>query len=134
MVQGMESIEPKLLHEEITREIIAAAIEVHRHLGPGLLESAYEACLARELASRGLGIHRQLSLPVEYKGEHVDAGFRIDLLVNDAVVVELKSVEGINRVHESQLLTYMKLSKKRVGLLINFNVQVLTTGIMRRVL
>lgn len=130
----MDTDRQKLIHEELTSEIIAAAIEVHRHLGPGLLESAYEACLARELATRGLDIRRQLSLPVEYKGEQVDVGFRIDLLVNDAIVVELKSVDGIHAVHESQLLTYLKLSKKRVGLLINFNVQVLTKGIMRRVL
>lgn len=124
----------KLVHEDLTGAIIAAAIEVHRHLGSGLLESAYEACLARELVGRGLAIRRQLVLPVAYKGDEVDAGFRIDLLVNDAVIVELKSVEGINRVHESQLLTYMKLAKKRVGLLINLNVPVLTKGIMRRIL
>ena len=94
----MDSNGTKLIHEEITSEIIAAAIEVHRHLGPGLLESVYEACLAREMAARGLDIRRQLSLPVEYKGVEVDVGFRSDLLVNDAVIVELKAVDGINRV------------------------------------
>lgn len=130
----MDTDGQKLVHQEITGEIIAAAIEVHRHLGPGLLESVYETCLAHEMSARGLEVRRQLSLPVEYKGQSIDVGFRIDLLVNDAVVVELKAIEGINRVHESQLLTYLKLSKKRVGLLINFNVQVLTKGIMRRVL
>lgn len=123
-----------LLHEDTTGEIIASAIEVHRHLGPGLLESAYEACLVREMVDRKLDVRRQVALPVAYKGETVDVGFRIDLLVDDAVIVELKAVEALNRIHESQLFTYMKLSKKRVGLIINFNVPILTKGIVRRVL
>lgn len=123
----------KLIHEETTGAIIASAIEVHRHFGPGLLESVYEACLARELEDRGHAVQRQLSLPVEYKGTNIDIGFRIDMLVDDSVVVELKSIEAVSKVHEAQLLTYLRLSKKRVGLLINFNVQVLTNGIMRRV-
>lgn len=123
-----------LIHESTTGDIIAAAIEVHRHLGPGLLESAYEACLVREMVERGLSIRRQVALPVEYKGETLDIGFRIDLLVEDAVIVELKAVDAISRIHEAQLLTYLKLAKKRVGLIINFNVPVLTKGILRRVL
>jgi GxxExxY protein len=123
-----------LIHGEVSNAIIASAIEVHRHLGPGLLESAYEACLARELASRGVEFARQLALPVTYKGERLDAGFRIDLLVADAVVVEIKAIERVLPVHEAQLLTYMRLAEKRVGLLINFNHPRLAQGILRRVL
>lgn len=117
-----------------TGAIIAAAIEVHRALGPGLLESVYEECLCRELELRGIPFSRQVPIPVEYKGVRSECGYRIDVLVQDEVVVEIKAVEAIHPVHEAQLLTYMKLSGKRVGLLINFCVPVLKDGIARRVL
>lgn len=117
-----------------TEEIIAAAIEVHRHLGPGLLESAYEACLCRELHLRNLSFQRQIDLPVDYKGVKLDCGYRLDLLVADSVVVELKCVEHILPIHEAQLLTYLRLTGKRAGLLINFNVPVLRDGLRRMVL
>ena len=113
--------------------MIGAAIEVHRQLGPGLLESAYEACLAYELAQRGLDAWRQVELPVVYKGAKVDCGYRIDLLVGNEVVVEVKSVQALLPVHESQLLSYLKLSGRRVGLLINFNVEILKLGLRRLV-
>jgi GxxExxY protein len=124
----------RLAYSDETEAIIGAAIEVHRHLGPGLLESAYEACLAREMAARDIPFRRQVELPVVYKGEAVDVGFRIDILAFDRVVLELKSVDKLLDVHESQLLTYMRLSGRRVGLLINFNVPVLVKGIIRRAL
>lgn len=117
----------------ITEEVIGSAIAVHRALGPGLLESAYEACLAYELAERGLAIERQKALPVTYRGVHVDCGYRIDLLVEGLVVVELKAVEKLDPIHEAQLLSYLKLSGCRVGLLINFNVKMLKEGIHRMV-
>jgi GxxExxY protein len=117
-----------------TAPIIGAAIEVHRALGPGLLESAYEECLCHELHLRGLAFQRQVDLPVPYKGLKLDCGYKMDLVVEDEVVLELKSIEKILPVHEAQLLTYLKLSGKRVGLLINFNVPLLTRGIIRRVL
>jgi GxxExxY protein len=119
---------------ELTREIIGAAIEVHRTLGPGLLESAYEECLCRELSVRGIAFERQEPLPVEYRGVKLDCGYRLDLLVAEAVVVEIKAVEGMAPIHEAQLLTYLKLGGWRGGLLINFNVSVLRDGIRRRVL
>jgi len=117
-----------------TARIIGAAIEVHRALGPGLLESAYEECLCHELYLRGLAFQRQVDLPVPYKGLKLDCGYKMDVVVEDEVVLELKSIEKIVPVHEAQLLTYLKLSGKRVGLLINFNVPLLTQGIIRRVL
>jgi GxxExxY protein len=123
-----------LASEALTREIIGAAIEVHRELGPGLLESAYEACFCRELTVRRLAFERQVALPLVYKGERLDCGYRIDLIVAGSVVVEIKSVEATLPIHEAQLLTYLRLSRKRIGLLINFNVPVLKDGIVRRVL
>jgi GxxExxY protein len=117
-----------------TSAIVGAAIEVHRHLGPGLLESAYEECLCHELHLRGIDFRRQIDLPVEYKGLKLDCGYRLDLIVNEEVVVELKCVEKVLPVHEAQLLTYMQLTGKQVGLLINFNVPQLIKGITRRVL
>jgi len=117
-----------------TSPIIGAAIEVHRHLGPGLLESAYEQCLCLELHLRGLPFKCQVDLSVSYKGLKLDCGYKIDLIVCEEVVVELKAVERILPVHEAQLLTYMKLAAKPVGLLINFNVPLLTQGIIRRIL
>lgn len=119
---------------EITNKIIGAAIEVHKTIGPGLLESAYEECLAFELRSRGLEFHRQSSLPVTYKGVRLDCGYRIDLLVEDAVIVEIKTVDSLQPIHEAQLLTYLKLGSWTVGLLLNFNVPVLKNGIKRMVL
>jgi GxxExxY protein len=107
---------------------------VHRLLGPGLLESAYEECLCHELYLRGLSFERQAALPVSFKGLQLDCGYKIDLIVEREVVVELKAVERILPVHEAQLLTYLKLSGKHVGLLINFNVPLLTRGIIRRIL
>ena len=117
-----------------TSGIIGAAIEVHRQLGPGLLESIYLECLCRELTLRGIHFVRELALPVIYKGLNLECGYRLDLLVNSEVVVELKSVEYVLPVHKAQLMTYLNLTGKKVGLLINFNVPVLTEGITRRVL
>jgi GxxExxY protein len=123
-----------LLEERLTGEIIGGAIEVHREFGPGLLESAYETCLCRELFLRGLRVARQVPMPIEYKGVKLETGYRIDLIVENAVIVELKCIEAILPVHEAQLLTYMRLSGIRVGLIINFYVPVLKDGILRRVL
>jgi GxxExxY protein len=118
----------------LTERIIGAAIQVHRALGPGLLESAYEACLAYELVKRGLRIEKQKPLPVVYGDVNLDCAYRLDFVVNDEVVVEVKSVERLTHVHDAQLISYLKLSKKRVGLLINFNVKWLVDeGIRRRV-
>ncbi|SRR5579871_2724126 len=118
---------------EVSRHVITAAMKVHSALGPGLLESAYEACLAHELRKAGLKVETQVGLPVVYDGIKLDLGYRIDMLVNDLVVVELKSVEEISRVHVAQVLSYMKLSKKQLGLIINFNVLHLKDGIKRLV-
>lgn len=119
---------------DLTRRIIGSAIEVHRALGPGLLESAYEACLCDELDRDQLRYQRQVDLPVIYKGRRINCGYRIDVLVEDQVVLELKSIEKVMPIHEAQLLTYLRLAERRVGLLINFNVAVLRRGIVRRVL
>jgi GxxExxY protein len=116
---------------QLSKEVIGAAIEVHRHLGPGLLESAYEACLEHELKARGYRIERQLPLPILYKGLLVDAAYRIDLLVDDLLVLELKAVEALDGIHEAQLITYLRLSMRWLGLLMNFNTVVLTKGIKR---
>ena len=118
---------------EVSHNIITAAMKVHSALGPGLLESTYEACLAHELRKAGLTVVTQVGLPVVYDGIKLDLGYRIDMLVNDLVVVELKSVEEISRVHVAQVLSYMKLSKKQLGLIINFNVLRLKDGIKRLV-
>ncbi len=119
---------------DITERVIGAAIEVHDNLGPGLLESAYEACLADELHRRQAQFERQVELPIEYKGRRISAGYRMDFVVEDQVVVELKCVDKILPIHEAQLLTYLRLAGKRVGLLINFNVKQLRDGIVRRIL
>jgi GxxExxY protein len=116
---------------QLTGRVIGAAIEVHKTLGPGLLESAYEECLCRELDLHGLHYTQQKPLPIEYKGVKLDCGYRIDVLVEDVVIVELKSVESLEPIHEAQLLTYLKLTGRKVGLLINFNVPVLRDGIKR---
>jgi GxxExxY protein len=118
----------------LTKEIIGAAIEVHRYLGPGLLESAYQRCLAKELELRNIPFRYEWPLALDYKGLRMKCGYRVDILVADLVVVEAKSVEAIAAVHEAQLLTYMRLGGWKVGLLINFNVLVLKNGIRRKVL
>jgi GxxExxY protein len=118
---------------EITRVTIAGAIEVHHELGPGLLEHAYEACLTFELLSRGLKIERQKALPIVYKGQHLDCGYRIDLLVEESVVVEIKSIEKLERVHSAQLLSYLRFARCQVGLLFNFNVKWLVEDGVKRV-
>jgi GxxExxY protein len=123
-----------LIQEQLTEQIIGAAIEVHREVGPGLLESAYEACLCHELHLRNLNFQRQVQLPVSYKGLKLDCGYRIDVIIENSVIVEIKSVDHVLAVHHAQLLTYLRLSGKKVGLLINFNVSVLKDGIVRRVL
>ncbi len=121
-----------VFHEKaLTGQIIASAIEVHRALGPGLLESAYEECICVELGLRGLAFERQRSLPLEYKGRKLNCDYRMDLVIEGRVVVELKCVETILPVHEAQLMTYLKLSKIKVGLIVNFNVPLLTDGIRR---
>jgi GxxExxY protein len=117
--------------DELTGRIIAAAIEVHRHLGPGLLESVYEECLCHEFGLVGIAFERQSQLPVVYKGMRLESGYRADLIVEDEVVVEVKASEGTARVFHAQFLTYLKVSGKKVGLLINFNVPVLKDGLKR---
>ncbi len=121
-------------NEELTDKIIASAIEVHRHLGPGLLESAYEECFCHELYLQGVPFERQKSLPLEYKGIKLDCGYRMDIVVDNKVVVELKCVDKITSIHEAQLLTYLRLSEIKVGLIINFYTGVLKDGIKRLVL
>jgi GxxExxY protein len=116
---------------QITEKIIGCAIEVHKNLGPGLLESAYEECLYYELENCGLNVKRQLALPLVYKDVKLDAGYRIDLMVENKVIVEIKSVEAIAEIHKAQLMTYMKLANIKIGLLINFNVSRLKDGIVR---
>ena len=115
----------------ITGVIVDSAITVHRALGPGLLESTYQACLTHELSCRDIVVRKEVALPVEYRGLHLDTGYRLDLLVNEQVIVELKAVERLLPIHQAQLLTYLKLSRSKVGLLINFNVQRLKDGIKR---
>ena len=119
---------------KITETVIGAAMAVHKELGPGLLESAYEACMVFELADRGLAVEQQKPLQVKYRDVKLDCGYRLDLLVEGKVIVELKAVEKLEPIHEAQLLSYLKLSGCKVGLLINFNVRVLKLGIRRLVL
>ena len=119
---------------DVTRAVIGAAIEVHRRLGPGLLESAYQKCLCHELALSGIPFEYEVKLPLEYKGIKLQHGYRVDLVVAGLVVVEGKSIESIAPIHEAQLLTYLRLGGWTVGLLINFNVVVLKNGVRRRVL
>jgi GxxExxY protein len=126
--------EDGLLLQAVTDQIHGAGIEVHKALGPGLLESAYEQCLCHELTLRNVQFARQVAVPVRYKGIELDCGYRVDLLVEDWVVVELKAVDRLMPIHEAQLLTYLRLSEKRVGLLMNFNVSALRHGVVRRVL
>lgn len=120
--------------DPLTERIIGGAIEVHRHLGPGLLESAYEECLSWELGAAGLSYERQVALPVIYKGVRLDVGYRLDVLVEGAVVVDIKAVDRLAPIHQAQLLTYLRLASLGTGLLINFNCAVLKDGVRRMVL
>jgi GxxExxY protein len=124
-------LEKRVTFDELSNRVIGCAIEVHRELGPGLLESTYEQCLAYELARARIPFQLQVALPVQYKETKLDCGYRIDLLVNEKLLVELKSVEQLLQLHAAQILTYMKLAKVRFGLLINFNVPLLKKGIKR---
>ena len=119
---------------ELTYEMIGSAIEVHKSLGPGLLESTYRECLCRELSLRGISFRRECGVPLRYKGIRLDCGYRVDLLVADLVVVEIKAIEALAPVHDAQLLTYLRVGGWKLGLLINFNVAVLKDGIRRRIL
>ncbi len=121
-------------YSSITAEIVDAAIEVHRHLGPGLLENAYKRCLAYELTTRGLKVEMELSLPIKYKELRIDHGYRIDILVEDAIVIETKTVEKFSSVHTAQVLTYLTLGEYPIGFLLNFHVTKMKYGIKRLVL
>ena len=116
---------------DLTSKIIGASIEVHKNLGPGLLEKTYEECLCIELERVGLRYEKQITLPIEYKGRVIEGAYRIDVLVEDKIILELKAIEKIEKIHKAQLLTYLKLSNKELGLLINFNVELLKSGISR---
>ncbi len=116
---------------QVTQKVIGAAIEVHKHLGPGLLESAYEECMCHELTLRGSAFDRQMPLPVRYKGVKLDCGYRLDIVVQNMLILELKACEKIEPIHRAQLLTYLKLSGIRLGLLLNFGVPVMKDGIVR---
>ena len=119
---------------ELTDAIIGAAMEVHRALGPGLLESTYEMCLCRELSIRGITFERQVSIPVEYKGVKLDCGYRADIVVDGLILVEIKAIDSLLSIHDAQLLSYLKLGGWKIGLLINSNVELLKHGLRRRVL
>ena len=123
--------EPSPDHDSAARQIVDSAFAVHSALGPGLLESVYEQCLEYELRSRNLNVQRQVAVPVIYRDAPIDGGFRIDMIVNDLVIIEIKAVEKLMPIHEAQLLTYLKLSRKRLGLLINFNTSRIKDGIRR---
>ena len=123
-----------ILYEALSNQVIAAAIEVHRHLGPGLMESAYVQCLRHELSLRSIPFRSEVELPVTYKGVHLDCAYRMDFVVEEKIILELKSVESLQPIHEAQLMTYLKLSGYRVGFLLNFNSAVLKNAIVRRVL
>jgi GxxExxY protein len=127
--RGAQDTEVPSPHQ--TYDIVGAAIEIHRQLGPGLLESAYERCLSRELLVRGIPFQRQVPLPVEYRGVQLDCGYRLDLVVAESIIVEVKAVSKVLPIHRAQVLTYLKLTDCRLGLLINFNVEVLHTGVHR---
>jgi GxxExxY protein len=129
MAETHDTLRPQT--EQIARSVVDAALTVHRTLGPGLLESTYQACLAHELEIRGHSVAQQIGLPVVYNSVKLEIGYRIDLLVDDAIIVEVKAVEAITPVHKAQLLTYLRLSQRRLGLLINFNVVLIKDGISR---
>lgn len=130
--KGHEGLDARI--EAVGRDVVDAGLKVHRTLGAGLRESAYETCLAFELESRGLRVARQSSLPVVYEGRRLDAGYRLDLLVEDSVIVEVKAVEALSRLHEAQIITYLRLSNLRLGFLLNFNVPMFRNGLRRIVL
>jgi len=121
--------EPSASVDAVARQVVDAALKVHRALGPGLLESAYEHCLDHELGLRGLSVSRQVPLPIHYEGLRLDAGYRLDLVVANTIIVEVKAVEALSRLHEAQLITYLKLSGLRLGLLMNFNVPMFRDGV-----
>jgi GxxExxY protein len=127
--QGHQEVSEQI--DRVARSIVDAGLKVHKALGPGLLESAYEHCLAFELGARGIPVRRQVPLPVTYEDQTLDAGYRVDLLVAEAVIVEIKAVDALTRVHQAQILTYLKLSKLRLGLLMNFNVDLFKQGVRR---
>lgn len=130
--EGHEGLSKEI--ENLGSVIVDAGLKVHKALGPGLLESAYEHCLAHELAKRGLSVLRQATLPIVYDGVTLDAGYRLDLLINEAVIVEVKAIDQLTRVHDAQVLTYLKLSRLRLGFLMNFNVDLFKQGLRRLVL
>ncbi len=119
---------------ELTEAIIGAAMEVHRTVGPGLLESIYEMCLCREFSIRGIPFERQVPIPVEYKGVKLDCGYRADIVVDGTILLEIKAIDSLLPIHDAQLLSYLKLGGWKIGLLINFNVELLKNGLRRRVL
>ena len=127
-----EKTDPEL--EKIASQVVDSAFKVHKAFGPGLLESAYEACLVHELKNRNYKVERQVAVPLFYEGETVDSAFRIDLLIQDQLIVELKAIEKTLAIHEAQIMTYLKITNRRLGLLINFNVSVLKNGVRRVVL
>lgn len=120
--------------EDVARAVVDAGLKVHRALGPGLLESAYEHCLAHEIGARGFRVRRQVELPIVYDGVTLDAGYRLDLLVEEAIIIEVKSVDALTRVHDAQILTYLRLSGRRLGFLMNFNVELFRNGVKRLML
>ncbi len=126
-----QELSPRAELDAITKQIVGASIDVHRSLGPGLLESVYEACLEFDLNGQGLSVQRQIALPVNYKQVQLESGYRVDLLVEGKVIVEIKAVDELVPIHKAQLLTYLKLSNLKVGLLINFNVEQLRKGVTR---
>ena len=132
-IQEIDDIAARQRADALSNEIIGAAIEVHRYLGPGLFESAYEQCLCYELGLRGINYERQVPLTLNYKGMNLDCAYRLDLLIDGLVVVELKSVGAIEPIHEAQLLTYLRLRNSWLGMIINFNVKMLRNGIKRLV-
>ena len=132
MADSRDALSPDI--ENTSRSVVDAALAVHRALGPGLLESTYEACLAHELERRGHSLAKQIGLPVVYGDVKLEIGYRIDLMVDDCVIVEIKAVDAITPVHKAQLLTYLRLTQRRLGLLINFNVVLLKDGVSRMIL
>ena len=131
--QEHEGREEAVNLERLARTVVDAGLKVHRTLGPGLLESAYEHCLARELQLRGLAVRRQVALPIVYEGAKLESGYRLDLVIDDALVIEVKAVEALTRLHEAQVLTYLRLSGHRIGFLMNFNVTLFKQGVRRLV-
>lgn len=129
-----ETANRSAMFDVVTKAVVDAGLKVHRALGPGLLETVYEHCLFHELTLRSISVRRQVVLPVYYEGICVDAGYRVDLIVNEEIIIEIKSVEILTRLHQSQLLTYLKLSGMKIGFLMNFNVSLFKDGLRRLVL